>query len=74
MQLACTPFGVVVVGGGWDSQLAPSQMLVAHMRLSEEKRSLCSFTKNRPFDPAEPHTRKGEGQTGPEGYQHLSQL
>ena len=59
MPLASTPLGVVVVGGGWDSQLAPSQMLV---------------TKNWPFDPAEPHTRKGEGQTGPEGYQHLSQL
>ena len=74
MPLASTPSGLVVVGCGWDSQLAPSQMLVAHMRWSEVKCSLCSFTKNWPFDPAEPHTRKGEGQTGPKGCQHLRQL
>ena len=44
------------------------------MKSSEEKCSLCSFTKNWPFDPAGPHTRKGERQTDPEDHQHLSQL
>ena len=44
MPLASTPLGVVVVGGGWDSQLAPSQMLVTDMRSSEEN-VLCAHLR-----------------------------